>query len=701
MGSQRAKPDRWDLGRALVAAFGVLGAAQARAQAPTPVQAPVNAGAPATQAEEQASGGPATAKDGVTQGTSAAPAPAADPSAPLGQDAGATPTARTPAEQAPAAQAPAAQTPAAQSPAEGASGTPGAPSAAPQATPAGAQSTDQPGAQNAAPQPGAPPPSAASALPIPAYRPGYRSVSEATLWCDALEIAAPDFVRRFDLATTRDGRATPALEIAAPGPLPPAERSTLLVIGALDGRSLVGAEAALAVARELAANARELRPDLCVIVAPFANVEALDVCRRDGRSEGRTLRPVDDDRDGALDEDGPDDVDDDGLILEMLVESPHGTWAFAEDPRWVVPAQPGAGRRFLRVREGRDDDGDGLYNEDGPGGVDLDRNFPVGRVGPWLDTSVGALPLSEPVARALAELTRTRRVFATLLLQGAHGGVATPGGIPAIESWSAADRSLYEHLGARFSQLTARELGPPSALRVARGVDAPGAALDWFAVSCGALALELAPWGAGVERAPASPTTPARFELRDPPGDERWRAQAEREWARWLDEQRDGMGYVAWRPVDLRDGRAVWVGGFEPWTVETPPATSVERALAGLPEFVRELCDGAPRLEFASTALTRSAGVVRVRATLRNLGALPTSLRASAASSLVEPLRVELVLGPEQRLLAGPSAVRLDPLAPGELSRELEWLMLAPAPATLALRARGGWCAALEREVRE
>ncbi len=555
--------------------------------------------------------------------------------------------------------------------------------------------------QNATVQPGAPTPVNSIAPPLPAYVPAYRSVSEATLWCDALEFAAPERVRRFDLATTRDGRVTPAIEIAAPGPLPTAERSTLLVIGALDGRSLVGAEAALAISRDLVAAVQELRPDLSVIVVPFANVEALDLCARDGRSDGRTLRPIDDDRDGAVDEDGPDDVDDDGLILEMLVESPHGTWMFAEDPRWVVPAQPGAGPRFLRVREGRDDDGDGLYNEDGPGGVDLDRNFPVGRVGPWLDASVGALPLSEPVTRALAELARSRRVFATLLLQGAHGGVAIPGGAPAIEAWSSADRSLYEQLGARFASLTSRELTAPRALRAARGADVPGAALDWFAVSCGALALELAPWGPRVEFALASPATPARFELRDPTGDERWRAQIEREWARWLDEQRDGLGYVAWRPVDLRDGRAVWVGGFEPWTVETPPAASIERALEGLPHFVRELCAGAPRLEFGSTRIERRAGVVRVRASVRNLGALPTSLRAISASCSIEPLRLELVLRADQRLLAGPASVRLDPLAPGELSREVEWLVLAPTPTALGVRARGGWCATLEREVRE
>lgn len=594
------------------------------------------------------------------------------------------------------AQAPAPEAAAATASKETAAQDAGPPSTAPSADP------QQSGAPNATPQPGAPgAPANPTPPPLPAYEPRYRGSTEAALWCDSLELAAPAHVRRFDLATTRDGRPTPALEIAAPGPLAPAERPTLLVIGALDGRSLAGAEAALFVARELAQHASELSPDLTLIVAPFANVEALDLSKRDGAGDGRTLRPVDDDRDGAFDEDGPDDLDDDGMILEMLVESPQGTWCFGDDPRWVLPAQPGAGRRFVRVREGRDDDGDGLFNEDGAGGVDLDRNFPVGREGPWADASVGALPLCEPVSRALAELARTRRCFSVLLLQGSHGGLAYPGGVPALESWSAPDRALYEELSERFALATGRSAQAPRPLRAVRGANAPGAALDWFAASCGALALELAPWGPQVEGGAPSLAQPARFDARPEGQTERWHARHDREWSRWLDEHRDGLGYVAWRPVDLRNGRAAYVGGFEPWTVETPPGESLERALSGIPRFVRELCDAAPRLEFGAVTLSRNAGVLRVRANFRNAGALPTGLRARGASSSAEALRLELELGAEHRLLAGSSAVRVEALAGGELSRDVEWIVLAPAPAALTLRASGGWCAPVVREVRE
>jgi hypothetical protein len=35
------------------------------------------------------------------------------------------------------------------------------------------------------------------------------------------------------------------------------------------------------------------------------------------------------------------------------------------------------------------------------------------------------------------------------------------------------------------------------------------------------------------------------------------------------------------------------------------------------------------------------------------------------------------------------------------LSRELEWIVLAPAPAALKLIARGGWCSDVVQELAE
>lgn len=54
-------------------------------------------------------------------------------------------------------------------------------------------------------------------------------------------------------------------------------------------------------------------------------------------------RPRDDDGDGLLDEDPPDDVDGDGRILQMRVRDPRGRFrTHPRDPRLLIAREPDA-----------------------------------------------------------------------------------------------------------------------------------------------------------------------------------------------------------------------------------------------------------------------------------------------------------------------------------------------------------------------
>ncbi len=93
----------------------------------------------------------------------------------------------------------------------------------------------------------------------------------------------------------------------------------------------------------------------------------------------RNDQPVNDDRDELTDEDGPNDLNGDGLITQMRLKHPDGTWIVSEkDSRLMRKADPAKGERgvYKIYTEGVDDDADGLYNEDGPGGTDVGQNFP-------------------------------------------------------------------------------------------------------------------------------------------------------------------------------------------------------------------------------------------------------------------------------------------------------------------------------------
>ena len=53
--------------------------------------------------------------------------------------------------------------------------------------------------------------------------------------------------------------------------------------------------------------------------------------------------------------------------------------------------------------EGIDSDNDGAYNEDGVGGIDINRNFPENWQPDPISYQPGAYPLSEPESRAVVD----------------------------------------------------------------------------------------------------------------------------------------------------------------------------------------------------------------------------------------------------------------------------------------------------------
>ena len=109
---------------------------------------------------------------------------------------------------------------------------------------------------------------------------------------------------------------------------------------------------------------------------------------------------------GLVDEDGPEDLNGDGLITSMRVEDPEGE--FIPDParaaRCSLKADKAKGEKgaWKLLSEGVDNDKDEQWNEDGLGGVNLNRNFPL----QLLSSSrpdAGRHQVSESETRALAD----------------------------------------------------------------------------------------------------------------------------------------------------------------------------------------------------------------------------------------------------------------------------------------------------------
>jgi hypothetical protein len=565
------------------------------------------------------------------------------------------------------------------------------------APPTGAE-TPASTATPAAPEPSPAPERARPALP--AFAPAYRPLADVEGLLAAYADAVPGIARRLAVAPGLNG-----IELGASGPLALEERPMVLLVGGLDGTSLAGGEAVLAVVDQLLRAPERLPEGVAFVAIPWASPHALGRTL-EGRAEGgRDGRPLDEDGDGRADEDGPDELDGDGLLLSMLVEDPHGAWVRSADGRFLAPAREGDAPRYSLVREGRDDDHDGRFNEDPAGGVVLDRNFPVDRTGPWEDPACGPLPLSEPQVRALADLALARRTSLVILFQGNHGALAIPGGVdrPGESGLcSPVELRTFERITAAFAAATGRAQAGPMTLRRARGRERPGAALDWFHAVVGAISLELAPWGPGVDGDGEVIAQDAQFESEPQAGGQRLAVQPaagerDRAWARWLDNTRGGLGFVEWHPVDLGEGQQALVGGWEPRTLDNPPPESLGRALRGTPELVVELASALPRLEVRVLESSREGDVCRVRARVKNAGFLPTGV---GASPLRRGVSLALELPPGARLLAGEPRVALGSLQGGGTSETCAWIVMAPPGSVLGVRASADCAAEVVREVR-
>ncbi|QDV06907.1 Zinc carboxypeptidase [Planctomycetes bacterium Poly30] len=533
----------------------------------------------------------------------------------------------------------------------------------------------------------------------------YHDYQEICLLVDAW-VAADPRVESIDLGESREGRSVPAFRFSSRRPEESSglsiETRTVLIVGGIDGRSQAGCEAALWSAHGLLAGIDHLASDLSFVVVPWASPDALSRTHEGIDWSGRSMAPTDDDGDGSFAEDGPDDLDGDGLILDMAVPDPeHGKWCFAEDHRFLVPARPGDAPRYTLTREGRDDDRDGLFNEDGLGGVNFNAHFPVGWGSSADAPGRGPWPMSEGVPRRFADLALRENVVLCVSFAGAGGGVDF--GRPSADSVEGGASSDAEHrIRLAFERTTGR-IGcssnvaePPS-----------GRAVDWIVSVLPCVAMDVAVWGPAVVGVDGRPFAPrlhrggtgsgALDRSKEALDAGRPLCDSDAAWAFWLDDIRGGAGFQDWHPVDLGQGRVGWVGGWEPRTRYNPPADCLQGAIEGLPRFVYELVAGLPRLELEILSVERMGDLVQIDARVTNRGGLGTDLthRKGAGEVTVELDRVD-----PASLVAGSMSTRFQKLGPSESSRTLRWMIQVKPGATVRIRARAATSPMVIREVR-
>ncbi len=199
--------------------------------------------------------------------------------------------------------------------------------------------------------------------------------------------------------------------------------------GGTHGNEYTGTEVCLYIIDKLVtgyssdAELKELIDECVFYICPIVNPDGVYNSVEGGNSQRQNSMMNDDDNDGRINEDGPDDLNGDGHITSFRYKDPEGGYVIDDvDPRVMVRLARGAETtkdRYSVVREDRDNDGDGRRGEDSERGIDVNRNFPEGWYGDDNEKAgSGYYAASAPESRAILEFFTNNTNI--LLVQSFH-----------------------------------------------------------------------------------------------------------------------------------------------------------------------------------------------------------------------------------------------------------------------------------------
>lgn len=523
----------------------------------------------------------------------------------------------------------------------------------------------------------------------------YHTHQQLAAALDSIVRGKPQLLQLTELTKSAGGRAVHAVRVGAGANVD--NRPAVLVIANAYGPHVLGTEIALRALRDLSsAHGRDtavtaLLERNTVYVIPRLNPDAAEAFFQSPLTERtRNATKYDDDKDGLVDEDGPADLNGDGVITMMRIADPSGPWMTDPvDAALLRRADPKKGEvgRYRLVVEGRDADGDGGIGEDPAGGVDINKNFSNDfeffREG-------GDFPFSSDEARAVAEFFQQKQGIAAVYVIGAQDNLIRPWEgrrVPGIagnpQGTSAGgpltailpdDTPWFAEIGRRFRQTTGFSRVPPTA-------EARGDLLSWVYYHMGRFGFGTRGWWpadatADTARGARRPETP------DPIAEER-------NAYRWLRANAPDQ-IVAWTAIQHPDfpGRTVEVGGIKPYALLNPPPALVDSVTSKHSSFVRDLAAALPRLAIREVRVEATgARVFRVTAQIANTGYLPTNAAIGVQVRWSRRVRVDLVTGPGQSIATGRSMQLINSIDGSGSSVEVSWLVVGDPGSTVTLKA--------------
>ena len=440
----------------------------------------------------------------------------------------------------------------------------------------------------------------------------------------------------------------------------------IAIVGGVDGRHLLGVEMAMGLAERiliqpnvdatLAANTYYIFPN----VQPDATEQYFAPLRYERTVNARN---TDNDRDGSMNEDPYEDLNNDHMITQMRVESPKGNYIESpKDPRVMVLADPAKGEtgKYLLLSEGIDNDKDGLFNEDGEGGVNFNRNFTFGYQNFLPESGEHAVSEIESIAVAdfLYDAFNVHTVLAFSLnnnLSEATKVYMTSNTEVRRDQENENDSKIYNYVNSLYTKSVPQ-------MSNLSGLPAEGGEFyTWAYQHYGRYSFTTQAW------------QPALADEKD----KDITGNPELLFLKWAEKNEVNDVFVPWTTVDHPDfpNNKTEVGGIKPFIRYNPPYAMIPKLVDDHVDFVNALTEAAPRCVIADLkkeALDKD--LFRVTLIVKNTGVMPTINQIGERSYFLKYVTIQLKTSSGQNLLQGNQKVTKPVLNGGE-TVEFTWLV--------------------------
>jgi len=490
----------------------------------------------------------------------------------------------------------------------------------------------------------------------------YHSADVMYAWIERWAAEYPDLVELYEVARSFEGRPIMQVTLTNKATGAAIDKPAAFFEGGRHSGEITSSESVLWLMQHLLDRYGEdeeitrLLDTKAIYLKPQNNPDGSNLYLHTAQRNRSSLRPHDSDRDGLLDEDPNEDLDGDGIIYDLRWkvregEEGKGNAVIDErDPtgRLMKRAPEGEGD-WIVISEGVDNDGDGDFNEDGIGGLDLHRNYPEnwrpdsGRDATkrgWTQSGAGEFPLSE---------TETR---ATVLWLLTH---------PNVSVANSMDTRVPMHLRPPSTSKSAERMFPED-VAYYEYFDSLGQSITGY------------PWAGDVydtymTRVPTNPMTgepnvPRPLFGHGPDfgyfyygaiwyGDELWHGGRMKDYngdglydeldaLTWDDEENGGRGFREWEPFEHPTLGAVELGGFRPkFFSQNGPPDQLEHWIRVQALFNLELAKHLPQIDDVDVAVevgeqSSDSATYRITVSWTNSGKLPTALTQAQLIKIVQ-----------------------------------------------------------------